>query len=633
MLLIKLPIQAELGSLSVYSKFNTYKCQERYAYILGIIFYKNKIAGHSQNTGVELSSAVLRNLFGGIYNFYIKNLIDAEYIVPVNAPYSYDIITPNGNKQTLHCKGMYQMTKVSDNKEGTKQIFKGHSKRYKLNTKFFGIKPKLKDFEIRNPILIDKLNTVQSQYSKKVLENFPAARKQEKAIKSISIRPEVWEFLNLQYPINDLVSLTKYLFKNLGSKEQVIRFLKTLKNNRLTTKNITGIMKSFGLNPNHKFYDYTFVDSAIRLYFKRKYRSLIISKIEDVQNGNHDFLRFAYDSKTNRLFTLITETPKDIMPFLKMDNESLVEIDGNNTQWSTTVSYLKRVFRLGAYYKLAYEALDLELKQAKKAKEYYKIKPITFDTIHEYVFIKNRINLKKEFKNLHLLGEIQYKGEIHLNRYLKEMFLRSNRWYKRLADELDNMLFAMNTNSFRDDILNLIKNISPNYPQDKIKKDLFGWVLFGPSPFPYYKDNTVVKAFRMRYSATLLAIETLKNRGFNHTDFGYSSIDRWKLLSVINQKKEASIFVLDATANIEESFLTKHDALYVKLSDSDSVYRKMQLILKKHHSSLEVSQSNVYDPYWRNSIKKQEYFIKDPNKVIELSAKLNKYNKMLQNVG
>ena len=59
-MIIKLPVKAEIHSLPVRSLRDSYKCHERYVYLLGIIYYKNKIAGHSQNTGVELSSDVLK---------------------------------------------------------------------------------------------------------------------------------------------------------------------------------------------------------------------------------------------------------------------------------------------------------------------------------------------------------------------------------------------------------------------------------------------------------------------------------------------------------------------------------------------------------------------------------------------
>ena len=632
---IKLPVKAEVDSLPVRSIRDSYKCHERYAYLLGIILYKNKTAGHSQNTGVELSSEVLRDLFGGVYSFYINGLIEAGYIVQVNAPYSYTMTLPTGEKKTLHCKGTYKLSSSHVASNGTQQIFRGHSKRYKLNTRLLGIKPKLKDYRIQNPILIDKLNKVQAQYSKKVLENFAPARKQEKSIKTLSISSEVWELLNIKYPTRTLFKTAKYLREQLGSKERLIGFLRTLKNNRLTEKNVCGIMRAHGLDPMHSWFGHQQIETALRLYFKRKYRTLIIRKIEAISRGEHDFLRFAYDTKTNRLFTLITETPKDIMPFVRMDNEVLVEIDGNNTQWSTTLDYLNQVFRMGAFYKKAYDALDQEIRTAKAKKEYYKVNPITLDKLHDYIFEHHRINFKKELYELHLSPEITYAGKTSLNRHLKELFLNGPRWYKRLFNELQNLKFAMDTEGFRSDMLDMVKKVSPKYPGERIKKDLLAWVLFGPSPFPYYADNTVVRTFRLKYGATLRALETLKNRGFDHHKFGYSSYERWKLLSIINQRKEASIFILDATANIAEPFLTKHDALYVKESDADSVYKQMQLILKKNRSRLHVSMGHIYDRYWRDSIKPDEQHVygNDPNKVIEISARLNKYSRLLKTTG
>ncbi len=197
---------------------------------------------------------------------------------------------------------------------------------------------------------------------------------------------------------------------------------------------------------------------------------------------------------------------------------------------------------------------------------------------------------------------------------------------------MENLKFSMDTNGFRDDILKMVKLVSPKYPGERIKKDLLAWVLFGPSPFPYYKDNTVVDAFGKKYRNTLQALMALKNRGFDHNKFGYSSYERWKLLSIINQRKEASIFILDATANISEPILTKHDALYVKQSDADVVYKKLQLVLKKNRSRLNVSMTTIYDRYWRDSVvaEKQHVSGNDPNKVIEISARLNKHSRLLK---
>lgn len=629
---IKLPVKAEVQSLPVRLERDSYKCHERYAYLLGIILYKNKKTGHSLNTGVELSSQVLRDLFGGVYSYYLNNLIEAGYIVQVNAPYSYTMTLPSGEKQTFHCKGSYKLSSTHTNTSGTQQIFKGHSKRYKLNTRLLGLKPKLKDFDIKNPILIEKLNKVQQQYSEKVLENFAPARNQFKHIKTLSIRSEAWEFLDKKYPIKNLLSTAKYLRKNLGTKEKLIGFLKTLKNNRLTENNIRKIMRGYGLDPDHTVFGYSRIESDLRLYFKRKYRTLIMHKIEAIQKGEHDFLRFAYDTKTNRLFTIITETPKDIMPFLKMDNEALVEIDGNNTQWSTTIDYLNQVFRMGAFYKKAFNSLDINIKLAKKEKKYYDVHTITLDKIHDYIFINHRINFKQELYKLHLQGEFISNGQSYLNKHLKELFLRSDKWYKRTYDELQHLKFSMDTSQFRSDMLSIVKNISPKYPAELIKKDLLAWVLFGPTPFPYYKENKVVQAFQMKYTNTLSALTILKNKGFDNRKFGYGSYERWKLLSIINQRKEASIFVLDTELNIKEPFLTKHDAIFVKASDADVVFKQMQLILKKNSSRLFVSLKNIYDPYWRDkvvpdSITKDET---DPNKVIEISAKINKYSRLLK---
>ena len=631
-MIIKLPVKAKVETLPVQSLRDPYKCHERYAYLLGIIYYKNKTAGHSQNTGVELSSDVLRDLFGGVYSYYINQLLEAQYILAVNAPYSYTMTLPNGEKKKLHCKGSYKLSTSHIGANGTLQIFRGHSKRYKLNTRLLGIKPKLMDFEICNPILIRKLDKVQAQYSKKVLENFAPARKQEKCIKTLSIMPEVWEFVNTKYPRKTLLKTAKYLRKELGTKERLIGFLKTLKNNRLTQKNVCGIMKAHGLDPYHAVFDHQKIETALRLYFKRKYRSLIIGKIEAISRGEHDFLRFAYDNKTNRLFTLITETPKDLMPFVKMDKENLVEIDGNNTQWSTTIDYLNQVFRMGAFYKKAYLALDQRIKAAKNQKQYQKVKPITLDDIHDHVFAHHRINFKKEVYDLHLAPEVRYKGVVHLNRYLRELFLRGDRWYVRLYNELQQLKFAMDTGQFRTDMIKTLKQRSPDYPGERIKKDLLAWVLFGPSPFPYYRDNSVVSAFRSKYPRALQALVELKNHCFDHNKFGYASYDRWKLLSIINQRKEASIFILDATANIEEAFLTKHDALYVKESDADKVYRKMQHVLKKNGSRLHVSMNSIYNRYWRDTVAEEVMHSSgnDPNKVIEISARLNKNRRLLK---
>ncbi|MDE3744013.1 hypothetical protein [Maribacter polysaccharolyticus] len=629
---IQLPEKADVGSLPVRSIRDSYKCHERYAYLLGIIYYKNKISGHSQNTGVELSSAVLRNLFGGVYSFYINNLIAAEYIIPVSAPYDFTLIQPNGKRQILHCKGTFKITTTIESKDGTRRMFKGHSKRYKLNTNLFGIKPKLTPFPISNPILKSKLDKVQATYSEKVLSSFGPARKQYQCIKKLSINPEVWEYMDMKYPTTDLLSISRYIRSQVGSKERMIAFLRTLKNNRLTKKNITGIMRSFGMDPYHMDYGYTRIEGALRLYFKRKYRSLIISKYEAIARGEHDFLRFAYDSKTNRLFTLVTETPKDIMPFVKMDGENLVEIDGNNTQWNTTIDYLEKVFRIGGYYKKAYQHLSNEIKIAKKQKKYYKVRTITLEDMHSYVFKHHRINFKKEIHDLHLLPEINYNGETYLNRHLRELFMSSKKWYDRLFNELQHLRFSMGTTEFRKEMLVLIKRISPDYPDERIKKDLLAWVLFGPTPRLFYKDNTVVKAFSDRYRNTIFALTHLKNRGFDHQQFGYSSYDRWKLLSVINQRKEASMFVVDSTLNIQEPFLTKHDALYVRRGDAETVHNKLKTILSKHGSRMDLSFREIYSEDWRDHVVREpiEQTGNDPDKVIEISARINKYSRLLK---
>lgn len=140
-----------------------------------------------------------------------------------------------------------------------------------------------------------------------------------------------------------------------------------------------------------------------------------------------------------------------------------------------------------------------------------------------------------------------------------------------------------------------------------------------------------MKAFKGRYRNIMQALEILKNRGINHIKYGYTSYESWKLLSVINQKKEADIFVLDATFNIKEDFITKHDALFVKLSDADKVYKDLQQICRKRSCKLNLSRNRIYDKDWRlNCINNIEVDTSDPNKVIELSAKLNKHKRLLK---
>jgi len=514
---VRIPIDTDFKKL--YNPFiiNRKRGNDHNAWILGMLAYKSEVKHLSFNSYHSLSASVLRQLFRGDYKNYMVAMIEADYIKEYSNPYEYKA---NGN--VYKSNGSY--------KPGLS------AKKYALAEN----KPIFKDYTITDEKLINKINRARIERTQRVINNNPTAKNVHESIKRLSIDgAAARSFFYEKYEIKTIKEWAKWLVRKIG-KTQTRILIQEIQYTKKNKKNLLKILKKYKLNTTY----YKEIQDALDYYNSLNSRLHQVNVIEQIEKGNFSYISMSEDKKTGRLFHTLTMTPKDLKPFLKIDNEALIELDASNCQWWMLQKLCNILIR---------KDFSIVLKGKKELNNVKKAQTPT-PYIHQYL--------------THPTPNLLYVAH----------FLKNNR--ESIEKELKKLERALENFSFRELFIDKFKRQGKSVSDGDVKKWLLVNVLFSNPNESYHKDLTIVKEFGELFPYTTKIIKHLKTSLLNNHAFGYTDKDRWKCLALLLQRMEADVFIKDM-ANCNATYLTLHDALVTNGSNFHKVYNRINNSVKK----------------------------------------------------
>ena len=507
---VKIPIDTDFKKLHNPFKKNRKRGNDHNAYILGMLAYKSEQKRLSYNTYHSLSRDILMQLFRGNYKNYMSAMIEADYIKEYSNPYEYKA---NGN--VYKSKGTFKPGLTS--------------KKYALKEK----KPIFKEYTITDKKLINKINRARIERTERVIKNNPTAKNVYESIKKLSIDGNaVRSFLFNKYERNTIKNYGIALVRKIG-KRQTRKFIQEI---QATTseQRLIPIFNKYGVPTKYC----KEVRKALDHYNKLNHRIHQVNVIEQIESGNYSFISMSEDKKTGRLFHTLTMTPKDIKPFLKLDNEKLIELDASNCQWWLIQKVLHILI-----------SNDFYSNNSKKEKQ-----NISYINNNRYIDIHKYINTQSPYFYMCYTFLQKHKENIR-----KEVF--------KLESVLDN-------GTFRELFKKEFKRQGKDVTDNQIKMWLLKHILFSDPKQPYHKNLTIVKEFYKLFPYISKMIKDLKTDLLNNKAFGYADENRWKCLSLLLQRMEADVFIKDM-ANCNAVYMTLHDALVTNDSNLHKVYKSI----------------------------------------------------------
>ena len=524
---VQLPQGLPLSDLHNTYKKNKRRGSDLNAYFVGHLIQRNLYRRKPINSFVPMNSGVLRNIFGGGYSNYIKVLISKGIIEEYSRPTE---ITLSDGTIWKH--------------NGTFSISNGISKQYRLT---HSAETPLVDYKIKDKALIRKINSARVKKLEHLIKNNTTARKVYESLKKVSIDTDnAIAFIKEKYNYDKQIELARGFMarKGYGAKE-----LKSFINEILNASTIAKrkkVLEKYAI-------DVTLTDEAltlVKLYAKFQSRLRWIKVITAIQNGNHSLISMSLDKYSGRIYHTFTLTAKDIRPFMKLDNESLIEFDGGNCQWMLFIKLCNILCRPSFYSKIIedYGIKDEKGKQGDKTQEV-----VYLSMLHNFF-------------------------ETHKNAIEKEAL--------KLTTYLD-------TNKLRAIIVEAEKRRGVNITEAQAKKHLIGNVLFGNPNDKGYNQYKSVQAFKNEFPTLSDVIRKLKTYWIDESVYGYKAKDifgrslKYKAFPRLLQKMESNIFV-KGMENTECSFLTLHDAIVTNSKGSVEVKKTLDRIIEKDGSNIKL---------------------------------------------
>jgi|GEM_PF-5539281 hypothetical protein len=528
---VRIPIDVDLNLLHNPFKLNKKKGDDTNAYILGMLAYKSKQKKIKYDSYHQLSGKVLNSLFRNEYPKHLKSLIENGYIKQYSNPYSYTI------------KG------VEYKSNGTFSIGQS-SKRYALNYK----KPLFKDYIITDKILIAKIKKARIERTQRTIANIPTAKKIYDSIKLLSIdEAGAIAFLNKKYNKSTIDAYIQHLHKSIGI-EKTSFFLQEI-NQTKVDRDLQRIFKKYGFPITHRKEAKKILKSNNSL----QYRLHQVEIIKRIQNGEHDLISIIADNKTGRLFHTLTMTPKNLKPFLMLDNEPLIELDASNCQWwlmQKVLNILVSKGFLGFFNNKESNILPFNL--------------------HKYI--------------------LPY-TQTHHTTYMFNTFLNKN---KEVIQKESAKLGALLYNgTFRTTFINEFAKQGKTIDDGDIKKWLIKHILFSNPSEPYHKNLKIVNEFTSLFPYLTKIIKDLKLYMLNEKELQPKQAKRnknkdvrWKCLAILLQKMEADIFVKDM-ATTDGIFITLHDALITNDSNLHKINLALTQSIEKRNLKMTLKLSRI----------------------------------------
>lgn len=473
---VLIPQGIDLSSLPNTYTRNLKRGEDKLAYFLSQFVRKNKRKGQSITEPIDLPSAWLERVLGKEYYLVLNGLLEADVIVPVLEEFTY---YQNGFKEQR--VRAYSVT----NKQ---------CKRYKLN-----VPPNaaLRRYRITDRRFTQDIHRTRIKETEEVTSRNLTARRLFESLKKLTIDTTAAKtYINRQYKLNELIATVRWLLTQLSGRE--IKSMLTGVSSTKKKLEKQRVIKNFGIKDTQRVLD------AIKSHQKILTRMACVEIVDQIQKGNHDLISITEDRKTGRLYHTFTSSPRDLRQFMRLEGQSVLELDASNCQWHVFLGFLR-------------DFLSFSGKKYPNSKE---------NNPHNQQLLFNMFPV--------LTFSLKSELEVEIERLENELIQKQFR--KRMAQKL---------------------GVDPN----KAKNELIGNVFFGKPDKGDYNNWPSVVAFREDYPVLFEVITKLKTEWLNEAQFDYTPQERYKALPVLLQKLEAEIFI----KGMEEcpgAFLTCHDAVW-----------------------------------------------------------------------
>lgn len=402
------------------------------------------------------------------------------------------------------------------------------SKTYNLKTE----SNEVEEYSITNQRAIHKIKKARLVQLNYTLKTYPYLIGQYEFILGCSINTsEAISFVRERYEITKQRETYRKLVLAFGYKSAREIFSAFVKKDSKAKKRLR---YSLNLNSNQ----FLWLNDYAEKYRKAKKRFHEIQKWDALRTAKSEaekkeWVNLKVSTRTGRVFSNMTSTPRDLRQFLRYNGEPLIEVDGNNAQWALLTHFLK--------WNTYNDSLILNSKKevCKSSAEGQRVIP----------FIVSPPSICVQFKKeLNHLSEL-----LHSNWFVTIM-------HQQIVDEGR----KLNAGAQRSSLYRIPQS------EKETKYLLLKRVLFeNPSRF-YLRNELVVKVFKRCYPSVLWYINHAKTDGWRVTAGGIDvGTKPFSALALRLQKMEAELFTQRVRARLNAPHCTIHDAVLVTESSAE----------------------------------------------------------------
>jgi len=529
---VQLPQGLTLNNLHTEYKKNKRRGTDLNAYFVGHLIQRNLYKRKPINEFVPMNSKVLRDVFGGNYAKYIQRLIAEGIIEEYSKPFE---------------KTLYDGTVWKHN--GTFSVKNGISKRYRLKV---DADAPLVTYSITDKALVKKINGARIKKLQHLIKHNPTARKVYESLKKVSIdKAAAIQFIKEEYQYKDQVGWAKWFIGRDGHSAKTLKkFINDFINATTKTKK-DKVLTAYGINQNDSAVPLSDVATkVIKSYARFQTRLRWIKTIDAIQKGNHSLISMTQDKYSGRIYHTFTLTAANLRPFMKLDNQHLVEFDGANCQWMLFVK-LCNILCKPSFYSKYIE--DIGIKQP----------------------IEDHTTLQDQAPHLSMLHNFfdKKKNAIEQEAYKLTAYLNQNKLRSMVVE----------AEAKRGNVMS----------DGDAKAALIKHVLFGNPDNGGYSTYKSVQAFKNEFPTLYDIITKLKRYWINESVYGYKEKDifgrslRYKAFPRMLQRMESDIFVKGMQETTCD-FLTLHDAVVTNESGKMQVKNTLDRLITESKSNIKL---------------------------------------------
>ena len=529
---VQLPQGLPLDNLHTEYKKNKRRGTDLNAYFVGHLIQRNLYKRNSINEYVPMNSKVLRDVFGGNYAKYIQRLILEGIVEEYSRP----------TEIVLHDGTVWKHN-------GTFSKSAGISKQYRLKV---DASAPLVEYKIRDKALVKKINNARIKKLHHLIKNNETARKVYESLKKVTIdRVGAIKYIKAKYQYKEQVEWAKWFMNRDGHSSKTLKKFINDFLNANTKAEKKKILIANGIDKCRS--DVTLIDTAvavIKSYARFQTRLRWIKVIDAIQKGNHSLISMTQDKYSGRIYHTFTLTASDLRPFMKLDNQHLIEFDGANCQWMLFIK-LCNILCQPSFYAKYLEDIGIIKQDTRQTDTTHHTQYLSM--LHNF-FKDNKSNVEKEL----------YKLTAYLNQNkLRPMIVESEAKRGVVITEADAKA-------------SLIKN-----------------VLFGNPDNKGYHTFKSVQTFRKAFPTLLDIIIKLKRYWIDEAVYGYKEKDifgrklKYKAFPRLLQRMESDIFV-KGMQDAQCDFLTLHDAIITNEAGAVEVKKTLDRIIEENNTNIKL---------------------------------------------